>query len=157
MPRAALPTCSSRRGRPTNTRIRRRRPGAGVFALSGGADRLIELVPCLPVAEERLSVAGSRRRPAALRRGFPRRLRDLAQALAGGDGVCRAARNAELDGADRRDGDARSPPCNSGLHGDLYSGLRQVFPILPAVRGSTPARGITFITKGHPTCRALNI
>src|SRR6202022_926998 len=43
-------------------------------------------------------------------------------------------RNAELDGADRRDGEARPPSGDPGLHGDLYPGIGQVLPILPAVR-----------------------
>ena len=83
-PRPPVPAAAaSRRIRgPARTRTlalhacrRRRRRGTGGFALSGGAGRLVELVACLPVAEERLSVAGPRRRPAALRRGLPGRLR----------------------------------------------------------------------------------
>src|SRR5207253_3497284 len=121
---------------------RRRCRSARRLALSGSADRLVELVARLSVAEKRLSVARSRRRPAALRCGLPGRLRHLAQALTGRDGVCRAARNAELDGADWGDGEARSPSGDPGLHGDLHPGLGQVFSILPTLKsGYTPTRG----------------
>ena len=77
----------------------RDRRGAGALAVPGRADRLVVVVALLPVAEKRLSVAGSRGRPHPVRRAGARRLGDLAQALAGRHGIFRAARNAELDGA----------------------------------------------------------
>ena len=91
------------------------------------------LVALLPVAEERLSVARPRGRPHPVRCARARRLRHLAQALAGRDGVFRAARDAELDGADRRDGGARPEAGDPGLHGDLHPGLGQMLRVVPGV------------------------
>src|SRR5205823_7986122 len=82
--------------------------GVGEIAVPGGARRVFELVALLPVAEERLSLAGPRGRPHPVRRDEPRRLGYLAQADARRDGIFRAARDAELDRSEEHTSELQS-------------------------------------------------
>src|SRR5437764_1406138 len=106
---------------------------AAKYLATGLIERVIDMVACVPVAEERLFVARPRRRPATVRCGVAGRLQHLAETLARRDGIFRPARDAQLDDADRRNGSSRPPSGNSGLHGNLHPGVGQMLPVLPAV------------------------
>ena len=102
-----------------------------------------------------------------------RRLRLLAQALAEGHGAGGAARDAELDGAGGRDGDARSAAGGARLCGDARLHVGEVLRILPGLkrtmplsvrhagrtypdRSDAPTASMSSVTVTHRCCRSTS-